>query len=564
VLVDGIQINRGGGDFDFANLSTDGVERIEIVRGPTSALYGSDAVASVIHIITRRGEGEMQGSVRALAGSDRTHEVGAALSGGSDLLRYSFGAGRYATDGVFSLNNDSDNSSFRGRLDYQPGERLSAVLTGSFTQSAFDFPTDEPGLDGVYPPLDPDQGRKTGESTLGLDLGWELSDRVEHRLALGWSHVRDRNFDGLDPIPSDFQGRRSLTDESRRTAEYRLIWKAAPAPELKSFVTLGLEHERERFETGTRSFSVQNGVRVRSGSASDERRSTTAGFVQAELAFAERAFLTLGLRVDDNSQFGSVANPLAALAWVFPETGLRLRASAATGFKEPSFNEILGFPGFAGPHLGLEPETSRSFEIGAEQSFAQDTVRLSLTWFRTDFEDLITFVGRANPPPGELAFQAANVQAVRSQGLEAELRWALTDRVRLGAAYTLLRTRIRDAGGIVNVSFQEGEALLRRPAHGGSAYIDYTGDRLELRLGGTWVGPRTDTNFGAPGGPERVRADPYVKLDLSASYRLYGVSSGRQLRLLLRAENLLNDTYQEALGLLAPGFRIYGGVDARF
>jgi vitamin B12 transporter len=561
VLVDGVQVNRGGGSFDLANLSVDGVERVEVVRGPASALYGSDAVASVIQVITRKGEGPMRGSVKALYGSDRTYELGASLRGGSDALGYSLNAGRYSTDGILSLNDDSDNTSYRGRIDLRPGDAWSIAWTSAYTDSSFDNPTDfVSGSRGGFPPVDPDQGRTSREWSTGVDIGWTMSDRIEHRVTLGYSDAKDRFFDALDAIPSDFSDSKSETDERRRTGEYRLLVDASFATDVKTFVTLGLEYEKQTFDDRSRDISAFGGARTRTRRSRDEDRTTRASYVQTDFTFLDQGFLTLGLRLDDNSKYGSVLNPLATLAWVLPSTRTRLHAAASRGFKEPTFVENFGFPNSAIGNPDLDPESSRSYEAGFDQPFLGGAGQISLTYFRTEFDDLISFVGGIGGA-GLGTFE--NVQGVRSQGLEAEVRMALGHRVTVGGNYTRLRTRVRDSGGSGGGGFREGEALLRRPTHSGAFFVDYAGERLDLRVSGSVVGSREDLDFGTF--PERrVKNDSYVKVDVGASYLIHTSARDTQTRLVIRAENALCDDYEEAFGFEASDFQILAGFELRF
>jgi len=559
ILIDGIQVNRSGGSFDLATLSTDGLERIEIIRGPASALYGSDAVASVIHLISPRGEGPLRGSLRALAGSGDTHEVGINFSGGNDRFGYSLGAGRYATDGVNSLNNDADDTTVRVRLDLVPLEALQFKWTASYADSAFDFPTDfRAGVRGGFPAVDPDQGRRTLELSSGLEIAWQMSDKLEHRLLFGHSDAEDRSFDGLDRNnESDFTDRKSDTDQDRTSAEYRLSWHAWKRPGLNAFITLGYEYERQRFDQRTRNLSLDG---TRTQHSATERRDTSAAFFQTDWAISDRLFLSAGARIDDNSEYGSEITPIGTLSWALPEWGARLHAAVSRGIKEPAVRENFGTPGSTDGNPDLRPETSRSAELGIEQRFLGGLIQTGLTWFRTDYDDLIGFVSIPNLPSGAFG-TFINVQEVRSQGIEAQLRLALTPDLTLSANYTFLRTRVRDGEAAPN--FVRGEDLLRRPTHSGSVSLSYAGDRVDLQLSSSLLGSRADRDDGqAP--VERVRNDDRWVVNLAASYLLRTDSNGRETRLLLRIDNLLDEDAEEAFGFESPGRTYLGGVELRF
>ena len=552
ILVDGVQVNRGGGTYDLSHLFSDGLERIEVVRGPASALYGSDAVASVIQLVTRRGEGPMNGAVRALYGSDGTYEIGASLLGGSDRVGYSIHAGRYATDGLSSLNNDADTWSFRTRLDYQPSESVSVRLTASQSDDEFNFPTDFVFLQG-FPAVDPSQGQKTRELASGLEVGVVASERVEHRFNIGWTDAEDIFFDPDDGVlvdgsPIDFGDAKSRNKERRLSGEYRLLWDASILTAAKTFVTLGLEYERETFDASDR-FAA--GI--------DEDRRTSSTYLQTDWTVFQNGSLSLGARLDDNSKFGTELSPSGALAWSFPASGTRVHASAARGIKAPTFGENLGFPCFSAGNHELATETSKSGEIGVEQSFWDERGTIALTSFRTDYDRLISFV---SGPMGALG-QFQNVQDVRSQGTELELRLALTERIRFQASYTSLRTRTRDPGAAESLSFMRDEELLRRPTHSGAASLAYAGERFEGRLSATFLGARADRDD-RPATPARIRNDDFVKVDLSGSYLVASSGRSAQTRLLVRIENLFDEEYEEAFGFESAGFQILAGVELRF
>ncbi len=577
ILIDGVQVNRGGGAFDLSNLSTDGIERVEVLRGPASALYGSDAMASVVQLVSKRGEGPMTGSARAAFGSDKTYEVGTTLSGGTERFGYALSAGRYATDGVNGLNNDADNSTFRTRLDYQPADAWNVKLTTSYSDGAFDFPSDFDFVTGLPQPTDPDQGRKTHELVSGLEVGWNASDRFEHRFSIGWTDAEDLFFDGDDLARGnlgDFQNSKTDQDEDRFSGEYRLLWSAMNLREASAFVTLGLEYERERFDQRTRSIApafddmwnplfdeLGNPVLVRDPLHVSEDRRTSAAFLQTEWTLFDATFITAGGRLDDNSEFGTVFTPLVSVAHVLPGAGTRLRAAFSRGFKAPRFDENFDSQ-FAMGNGDLDPEESKSGEIGVEQSFLGGTVQTALTYFRTDYDDLIGFVLFPFDPtmPSRFSGTFENIQEVRSQGLEAELRVLLSDRLRLAANYTRLRTRVRDGGSRESLGFREGEELLRRPTHSGALSLAYRDDQLDGSLRVNLLGSREDVGANSA----RVRNDARITVDVAASYLVHTSSRGTQTRLTLKLENLLDEDDEEVFGFESPDFQALAGVELRF
>jgi vitamin B12 transporter len=575
ILIDGVQVNRGGGAFDLANLSTDGIERVEVLRGPASALYGTDAMASVVQLVTRRGEGPMQGSLRAAFGSDKTYEVGGSVSGGTERLGYALSAGRYATDGVHGLNNDADNSTFRTRLDYQPADDWTVKLTASYSDGAFDSPNDFDFESGLPRPTDPDQGRKTHELFSGLEVGWNASERLEHRFSVSWADAEDLFFDADDSVRGnfgDFQNSKTDQDEDRFSGEYRLIWNALAREQVRAFVTIGSEYERERFDQRTRTISpafdamfnpildeLGNPVLVRSPLRVSEDRRTSSAFLQTDWTLRDATFVTLGGRLDDNSEFGTAFSPIVSVAHVLPGSNTRLRAAFSRGFKAPRFDENFDSE-FAMGNLDLDPEKSKTGEIGVEQSFLGGTVQTALTYFRTDYDDLIGFVELPPTRQGDFFGTFENVQEVRSQGIEAEVRVALSADLRFSASYTRLRTRVRDGGSPDSLSFRGGEELLRRPTHSGSAALAYRGERLDGSLRVNLLGPREDIGASSA----RTRNDARVTVDVATSYLVHTSPGGTQTRLTLKLDNLLDDDDDEVFGFESPDFQVLAGVELRF
>lgn len=557
VLVDGVQVNFGGGAFDFANLTSDGVDRVEIVRGPLSALYGSDALASAIHIRTRRGSEESGGRLAFEAGTHRTFEESASVSGGGDRLGYTLAFGRHDTDGIERRNDEAESTTARLRADWTPIDRAALGLTAWYTDAELGEPADfVSGVRGGFPPVDPNQESTARDLILGVDGAVEASEHWEHHWQLGYTDRRQRFRDELDPIPSDFSDSEFETRERRFSADYRQLVRVPMGRLARGVLTLGVEWESQRFRQETES-------RMPGSPATFERveaaRRTLAPYAQAEVALGERLFLTGGARIDGNSEYGTVVSPVGSAVLRISEHALRLHASVGRGFKEPTFLETFGSSFVAG-NPDLDPERSLSFEVGVDQTLWDGRIEWFATAFETRFEDLIAFTGSFGTP--DVGFE--NVQRARSRGVELGFRVRVTRRLQAGLSYTHLRTKVVDGGGLDSSGFEPGEPLLRRPAHSGSFFVDFRSESLEARLSGTLVGSRIDRDFGVfP--EERVRNPGYVKLDLSASYPVYHhAGTGAELRLRGVVENLLDDDFEEAFGIRSPGIEARGGVELRF
>ena len=544
VLIDGVPVNEPGGAFDFGSLSTDNIERIEIVRGPASALYGSDAVSGVIQIFTRRGAGPATGSVSFQAGSFSTRRWQGTLSGGSDALSYAFSLGRNATDGILDYNNEHRRTTFTGRVQGRMGPGADATLSVRYDDRRFNFPTDGSGA------LVDRNAYTYGDAlTLHLDAGHRWSDAFETRFTFDVNET-DRGSDDAPDGPTDtlgFFGYTNLNDIRRTGGGARAIWR--PADE--TVLAAGYELEQQSIRAFSRSFS-QYGP---SASNSEHDRRNHAAYTQLSW---QRGGLALngGVRAESNERFGTAATWKAGAAWQSASERTRLRAATGTGIKEPTFFETYA-SGFTKGNPDLEPERSTSFEAGLDRSLGGGA-RLSLTGFRQSYRDLIQYTFS---PPTQGGPNYHNVAKARSMGVEAE---GLVDAgpVRFTATYAWLDTEVEDAGFHEGpgATFVEGEPLLRRPKHtaGASVFVQVAG-AAGFEVGLRHTGERADRDFSTyPATPVTLPA--YTVVDLSAEIEIARARAGRPgFELTVRAENLTGAEYQEVWGFAAPGRGVYVG-----
>ena len=544
VLVDGVPVNEPGGAFDFGSLSTDNIERIEIIRGPGSALSGSDAVSGVIQIFTRRGAGPARASASFQAGSFATRRLQGTLSGGTDALSYAFSLGRNDTEGILDYNNEHHRTTFTGRVQGRLGPRADAALGVRYDDHRFHFPTDGSGA------LVDRNAYTYGDAlTLHLDAGRRWSDAFETRFTFD-VHETDRGSDDAPDGPADtlgFFGYTNLNDIRRTGTGGRAIWRSPGGTVLAA----GYELEQQSIRAYSRSFS-QYGP---SASNSENDRRNHAAYTQ--LAW-QRGSLAVngGVRAESNERFGTAATWKAGAAWRSPSQRTRLRAAAGSGIKEPTFFETYA-AGFTKGNPDLEPEHSTSFEVGLDQDLGGGA-RLSLTGFSQSYRDLIQYTFS---PPAQGGPNYYNVAKARSRGLEAE---GAVDAgpVQLSANYSWLDTEVEDAGFHEGpgATFVEGEPLLRRPRHTAAASAGFQVARgLGLEAGLRRMGERADRDFSTfPATPVTLPA--YTVIDLSAEIEVAAARAGRPgFTLTLRAENLMGAEYEEVWGFAAPGRGVYVG-----
>jgi len=518
ILIDGVPLNQAGGAIDLAHLTTDNVDRIEIVHGPVSVLYGSDAVTGVVQIFTRSGKGPAQIGAELRAGTYGSTDgaLDIAGGGGTAVVGYSARVSQFSSDGLYPYNNQYRNTVASGRITYKPDARTDASLTYRYGDDRYHFPTDFTGA-----PSDSNQRSAERGPLLSLSAGRFVAQHLEARVNLA---VREaRLFYNDEPDSPGESGTFWSRDYLRRSTIGGLVtWR-----DEKISVISGMEYEDER-QRGTSAFDASPNPPV------DVRRSNVGYLTQALIQSGPTA-LTLGGRWDDNSQFGGHGTYRVGLVHRLTD-GARLKISTGTGFKEPTFFENFA-QGFVRGNPHLKPERSFSWEIGAERG------PLAVTYFDQRFRDLIAYSSIRLPPD---SVNYANVGAALANGIEAKVGAGLTNHVRFLLSYTFLHTRVQKADSTDPV-FVMGKPLIRRPAHTVAPQLFATIGKATITVGALWVGKRDDI------GLQRVTMSPYTRVNLAAEYPL------RHVTLSARMDNLFNDQHQEINGYRPLGRRVMVG-----
>jgi vitamin B12 transporter len=542
VLVDGAPLNEPGGAINLADLTTDNVERIEIVRGPASVVYGTDAVSGVIQVFTRRGRGPLRAEANLRGGSYGSVEADLAVDGGNEAVSYSLGVSRSTTDGIHPFNSSYDNLVMSGALRVTPDARTDLDLALRYGDSEFHVATDFTGA-----LADSNAFQHRDVIAASLDAGRFLSDEIEGRVLLAITE-NDGGFDDQPDGPGDtlgFFGSTSLQSVSRRSADARVNWYATAT----EVVTVGAEYERERGTSVSEAFSAFGP----SADTLDAGRKNLGLYGQLQAAPLDGLAFTLGARLDDNSQFGTFFTYRAGATYAW-HSGTRVRASLGRAFKEPTFYENFADSPFAQGNPNLDPERALSWELGVEQELWSARVMLGATYFRQEFHDLVQFVA---VPPSPDAPNYFNLAAAEAAGVEILIRSEPLQGLTVGASYTYLHTEVIDAGADdgPGAGFVEGERLLRRPPHQLNADVSYrVRERGFAALRLNYVGARDDRDFTTfPATP--VTLPWYVTLDVAAEATVW-----RGLAATLRVENPFDEQYQEVFGFAAPGRRwLVGG-----
>jgi len=546
VLIDGVPVNAPGGFFDFSHLTTDNIDRIEIVRGPASVLYGADAVSGIVQIFTRKGSGRPRASIAARGGTYQSLDLAADAAGSTPLGGFSLGAAQHSTDGILPFNNEYRNGTLSTALTLAEGGAGDAKISARYTAAEFHYPTDFTGQ-----PVDSNSYRTQHRLTVGLDAGRNLTSNVQVRLLAGSNDVSDLTediaipFGGSTPQHSAFKSR-----GFRRSAEGRI---ALFLP-TDATLTLGTTYEREHENSSNGSGAV-GGPTVQTDSF-DASRHTVAYYSELLGNLTERFSYTLSGRLDDNSDYDRFGTyRIGANAALLPV--VRLRASLSTAFNAPAFNQLrptlytVGSP-------NLRPERIRSAEIGVVTNLRQDLIQLSASYFTQRFSDLIQYVNGA-PPTFKGSF--ANLTGATSNGYEAEVLFSPVRNWRGSASFTIVNPRVTEVDRAYQGGDQVGDALIRRPSHSGSVVLSYARpSSASFGASVNFVGKRPDVDFAQFPSP-RVTLPPYAKLDLSTELPLTGLNRGG-FTLSARVENAFDKRYEDVLHYAAPGRTILIGARA--
>lgn len=555
VLVDGVPINQPGGAIDFAHIRVEDVERVEIVRGPVSVLYGSDAVTGVIHIFTREGRGRprLTGSISGgrsgrvgpqADGSFGTLALDAGLTGSTNGLAYAATVARFATNGAYAFNNDYSNTTASTRIGWS--DRHSSVrVNGRFVDSEFHYPTDAAGR------LSDRNAFRTGRSlAVGASGSHAFTSRVGATVDLALYHDDTGNDDRPDSAADTlgFYASDATASARRYLIDGRIDFAATPA----ALLTVGAAAEAQKGETESLSLSDFGPF----ADSAEYERDSRAGYAQLLLTATEKATFTAGVRVDDGD-YGAFFTWRAGASirpgrWV-------IRAAAGSGFKEPTFYENYA-RGFVIGNPELDPERSLSFEIGLERTLLDERITLGATAFTQRFEDLIQYTF-APTRPGESNY--FNLGAARARGIEASAQAILPVGLRLTFAHDWLDTEVTESGDAGDNTFVEGARLLRRPEHRTSATLAWSHQNVAAWLGVTRVGNRQDIDFSdaaAPGG-ERVDLDSYTLVNAALEAPLARGERGT-LTGTLRIENVFDARFEEIVGFPARARAVHLGVKA--
>lgn len=550
VLLDDMQINQPGGAFDLAELDLAQVERIEIVRGPGSALHGSDAVSGVIHVITRAGSSSTTSRVSTRIGSYGRRDFTAKIGGGSERAAYSISASRTSTDGIFTKNNQHVNTTVSGSARLVTADKTRADLSVRLGNRRYHFPTDGSGQ-----MMDANSFTYTDRNAASLRVERSVSEALNFEALIGLTSTSG----GLDDAPDNaadtlgFFGFTSLNHFRRSSVNLRAHLQVD-----EMVVTGGWEIEHEH----QRSFTESSSQFGTSSDQSDNDRLNQAYYAHATSRH-QNIVLNGGARLEHNERFGTFATWQIGATWTpFKSEYTRLRGSAGRALKTPTFFENFA-TGFARGNPHLEPESSISWEFGIDRTLFEGVGEIGLTWFDQSFEDLIQFTFTRPTPMDPNYF---NLAAASSRGLELQLdtQWR---KLSASATWTWLETEVTDSGFEEGpgATFIRGEALLRRPNHKANLHVAVNlNNHLDVYADLGVTGSRSDRNFSSfPAAA--VTLPSFGLVSIGGRWEVFpSAQNSSPLVFDLRLENALDVEFQEIFGFQAPGRALQVGLSLNF
>lgn len=541
ILVDGIMFNdpsSANRNSNIANLTTDNIERIEIVRGPMSVLYGSNATAGVINIITKKGTGTPKTILGFEGGSYDTWKVYAGNSGGLDRFNYSLNFSYLDSNGFSTANDDNndiphagntseddgyENTTISAKANYEITPHFDLVATMRYMNSEVEQDDYGSGYIGDRFTPWPYTADPTGSKKRHTD-----SEQY-----LGRIDAKNKFLD--DFLNSDFyyqfskHDRQGYDNDGNKFYDFlgksqEIGWQGTFAVSDSNDLTLGASLFEEKMES-------------KSAGISQEDADITSFWLQEQVTILGNLELVAGLRYDDHDHFGNKTTYRIAPSY-FTDFGTLLKASFATGFRAPSLYELYSTYG----NVNLDPEKSKGWDAGFEQDLAEGSVLFGATYFSLTFEDRIAYDFLTSK------YQQADGNT-KTKGVETFVQWQSSETLSFLANYTYTDTKDPD-----------GKRLARRPMHKISLGAQYRYKKALFNLDLRWVDDRDASSFAKDlnGNPVET-LDSYTLVNISASYDLNDT-----VQVYGRIDNLFDEEYEEAWSYATPGLSGYAGIKMTF
>lgn len=531
VLVDGVEVNDPSSPrnaFDLSHLQTESIERIEIVRGAQSTLYGSDALAGIINIFTQHGSDINKIQLRTEGGSNSFYKGSGNFTGSYDMFNYSINFSRLSTEGISAANDkygntEADgytNNSFSSYLSTQILDNLELKLNYRYTDASTDLDQ------GTKLGDDPNYTYNIEENIFDASINYDLfEDKWQQKFS--GSVLRRISKSNDKPDEMNPGSSTNFTNATRTKFEWLNNLKFIPY----NVVTVGLETELEKANTEYKSEGEWGPFE--SIFPSQQMR-TNSIFLQDQLILGDGFSAIAGIRFDDNEKYGGKSTYKFGASYFYEKPGTKLKANYGTGFKAPSLYYLFD-PAFGNPELN--PEESKSWDVGFEQYFFGSYFSFGATYFANDFENLFGF---------DEKYVTINIDKAKTKGVESFVTYNSQN------FYAHLTYTYTDA---VDLSGNKETKLIRRPADKVTLSLSYNPiEKLNLNTNIRYIGTREDDDFSTfP--TSRVTLSSYTIVDLGINYKLLS-----NLNLFGRVENMFDTDYEEVLYYGTLGRTFYAGL----
>jgi vitamin B12 transporter len=559
VLIDGIDVGNPSitnGAFDFGHLLAGDIERIEVLRGPQSGLYGSDAIGGVISITTKKGEGPPKVTAMAEGGSFGTFNQTLGVRGSQGNVDYAFNVLHFHSSatpvtplhllapGQARVDDRYDNRTYSSKLGVKLTDQLSVNGVARYTDAKLGFTGENFSLF----PLDYPEALQSTQRNHNLysrgEVVWSpFGDRFKNYFGVNYTNQWDwtlnpnSDFAANNGFLSPLVGPPVINVGERMKYDWRSETKLLEGQTL----VLGLERENQSLRTnstGVTDVPFGNFTQTTTYASTGNK----AGYVELQSEFAKRFFLATNARYDDNDSFGPHSTWRVAPAFIVPVTDTKLKATYGTGFKAPTLTQLyVNNPSFSAvSNPNLRPETSKGYDYGFEQPLLHDRVSFGVTYFRNDIRGLInnTF------DPTTFKFSYVNVGKATTHGTESFVAVAVTDQLKLRADYTTIVTR--------DESTELG--LRNRPGNKESLTAIWSPTE-QFNVSTTVLHVGRAVEFNRDGTVPREDSSAYTLVNLAANYRI-----DKHVEIFGRINNLFNRHYEEPIGFDQTGFGAFAGI----
>ncbi|HHF51236.1 MAG TPA: TonB-dependent receptor [Candidatus Aminicenantes bacterium] len=542
IMLDGTELNDPmdpNRSFDFSHLFTENIDRIEIIRGPQSTLYGSDAMAGVIHIITRQEQGKPHFHLSSMGGTYDTLQGKGEISGSTEKLSYSLGASYFKTSGFsaassrYEGNTEKDgyqNTTFSGKLGFQLKENMDL----HFSMRKIDAKTDIDNNGGDYG----DDPNNTGDYDLiflkGGFRGLFMKNRWETKIDVSYADSLRKYIN-----PTDTHHPYSSYKSEYKSHIFKIDFQNNLFLHESNTLIFGLEFDKEY---GSSFYESQSFYGPYESEFPEKNASNVGIYAQDQMNLDDSFIASVGARYDNHSTTGNSLTYQIAPLYILNSTGTKLKATFGTGFKAPSLYQLYAPATFYGPigNTELQPEKTLGLDAGIEQELLGGRLLVKATYFTNSYKDLIDY---------DYTKGYINIGKASSKGAEFTLNSIPVKDMTFSASYTWCEA----------VDERTEQALLRRPEHKASMRMGYDGlKKTHITVSLLYVGEREDSYF-QDYQTTRVTLPEYTLCNASVSYDLF-----KYAQFFLRWDNIFNTDYEYIKGYAAPGFSVYGGVKLDF